>query len=73
MLLCQCGYTATVANVRSWRLTAQHLGDIETGILLSEEFPCTDDTIGRIDQSAVHVEQTIETLGLAVIRRVNRD
>ena len=39
-------------------LTTEDLGDIEPRVLLGEEFPCTNDTIGRIDQSPVHVEET---------------
>ena len=39
-------------------LTTEDLGDIEPRVLLGEEFPCTNDTIGRIDQGAVHIEET---------------
>lgn len=38
-------------------LTAQDLIDVESRVLLREEFPGTDHTIGRIDQGAVHVEE----------------
>ena len=38
-------------------LTTEDLGDIEARVLLGEEFPCTNDTIGRIDQGAVHVKE----------------
>ena len=38
-------------------LTTEDLGDIEPRVLLGKELPCTNDTIGRIDQGAVHVKE----------------
>lgn len=56
----RCNSIPTLMQHNLYTLTAEHCGYIEAGILLFEKLPCTHHTGGRVDEGAIHVEETEE-------------